>query len=127
MDLLEPDDILVLICDPQMDIWLPLREWIRRGQSPRKVVRPIAAKHVKTGESLPLPSIPLAVRHDPESWDAVRLGWIQDPEWPNEYYSATIEQVDVDEAILCVLAKGEKRTVVIADDTELLLLQSCEY
>jgi hypothetical protein len=127
MNALEPDDILVLICHPHVETWIPLREWMRRGSGPRKTIRPIAAKNAQTDEPLPLSAIPLAVRNDPESWEAIRLGWIQDPEWPNEYYSAKIDRVDREEGTICVTTAAQKRTVVIADDTEMLIFHGDEY
>src|SRR5262249_43123554 len=76
---------------------------------------------------LPLTAIPLAVRNDPESWEAIRLGWIQDPEWPNEHYSAKVERVDREEGTLCIMTGAQRRTVVIADDTAMLVFHADEY
>src|SRR6516162_2032042 len=122
MDNLAPDDILVLVCHPQAEAWMPLREWMRKGSGSKPLIRPIAAKHAQTGESLPLTAIPLAVRNDPESWEAVRLGWIHDPDWPNEFYNARIDRVDAKEGTLRVTAGQDQRNIVIADDTEMILL-----
>ncbi|XYH96871.1 hypothetical protein ACMHYB_55375 [Sorangium sp. So ce1128] len=73
------DEVIVTLGHPHGDIDTPLRIWMERGPGPRPLVRPIAAKHAKTKQPLPLSVVPMQYRNDTESRDLIARGVIADP------------------------------------------------
>ena len=73
------DDVVVTIGHPHGDVDAPLRVWMERGPRPRPSLRPIAAKHAKTNQPLPLSVIPREYRNDDEARDLIARGVIADP------------------------------------------------
>jgi hypothetical protein len=72
-------DVLVTIEHPFGQIEMPLKKWMKQGPGLRPLVRPIAARSRRTGESLPLEVIPLAYRNDETSRRLIAEGQLESP------------------------------------------------
>ncbi len=81
MRAIDPDDTLVTVCHPHGDLEVPLREWIRVGPGPRKLVTILAARRKSSGVVVPMHNIPLAYHNSPTSRILIRIGLLADP-WP---------------------------------------------
>jgi hypothetical protein len=76
-----PDDIILVILHPHGTVETTLSEWMKTGPGPRDLLRPLAARDAKTGQSLTLDVIPLRYRNTSISRTLIKLGILKNP-WP---------------------------------------------
>lgn len=73
------DEIMVVITGNWGDIPMTLEKWIQSGPGQRYLRSPFRIWNLRTGEELPLSTIPLAYRNDYESLRKIIDGEISDP------------------------------------------------
>jgi hypothetical protein len=83
---ISPEDIVVTVTHPWMDIDVTLATWMERGPGPRPFTRIINPRMKATGQTLPQHVIPLEYQNTPESRDLIRRGLLPNPwaagAWP---------------------------------------------
>jgi hypothetical protein len=73
------DDIVVTLDHPHGRLEVPLSEWMKTGPGERPYVRPVAARNRRTGQTVPISTIPLPYRNSGLSRSLIKIGVLSNP------------------------------------------------